>query len=264
MPSNAPPHRPRPLLSLIRNNLLGLIALAFVVAPSSYALADSSTDAKTTRVCVITKTDMLRYVASPGQCRTGEKSFFVSRRGVQGLRGLRGATGAAGAPGAPGAAGATGARGADGVPGPQGVPGVAVTANFAQYYALMPSDNPNPIAPGTDIEFPQDGPNQGTISRRSPTTFILGAVGTYRVTFGATTDSYNSQVQLTVNDVGVPYGTFGRWWYGGMISGDAFITTSAADSSVTVRNVGYDYLMLTPNAGGSNPVAAYLTIQQLG
>ena len=169
MPSHVSPPGTRPLLSVVRNNLLGLIALAFVVAPSSYALAAESMDAKTTRICIINKTGMLRSVASPGYCRTGEKSFFVSRRGVQGLRGVRGDTGAAGAPGATGpagAVGATGANGSDGGPGPQGAPGAAATLNVANYYALVPGDNPGFVMPGEDIAFPQDGPNRAPSRER--------------------------------------------------------------------------------------------------
>ena len=211
---------------------------------------------------------MLRYVASPGVCRTGEKSFFVSRRGVQGLRGVRG-NGAPVAPPAPWrsrrhrrdrAAGHPGDQRTEG--GTQGPPGVAATVNFAEYYALMPSDNPGPVAPGDDIEFPEDGPNQGTITRASSTTFVLADIGTYRVAFGMTIDE-RAQLQLTVNNVGIPYATFG----GGAsahVSGETFITTSVVNSSVTVRNVGFYFLPLTQNAGGSTPITAYLTIQQIG
>lgn len=48
--------------------------------------------------------------------------------------------------------------------GPQGPAGG--TINFADFYALMPPDNAATVAPGTDVSFPQDGPNSGSdISR---------------------------------------------------------------------------------------------------
>jgi len=33
------------------------------------------------------------------------------------------------------------------------------TIAFADFYALMLPDNANMVAPGTDVSFPQDGPN---------------------------------------------------------------------------------------------------------
>jgi hypothetical protein len=265
--SSHAPSPARPLRSLVRNNLLGLVVLA-VIAPGSYALAAESgdTEAKTTRICVITKTGMLRYVASPGHCRAGETSFFVSRRGVQGLRGVRGDTGVAGARGATGAVGPAGAgtSGSDGVPGPQGIPGipgVAATPDFAEYYA--PAEGSHYVQPGDNLEFPQDGPNEGTISRADPaTTFTLAAIGTYRVAFTASVDQ-SAQVQLRLDGVDVPYAAFGRWGGDGILSGEVFITTSVVGSALTLRSSGAYGFFLAANAGGYNPTAAHLTIQQM-
>jgi BclA C-terminal domain/Collagen triple helix repeat (20 copies) len=150
---------PGSILSFARRNLLGLVAIAFVAAPSSFALAASSTSsastaAKTTRICIIKKTGMLRYVKSPGHCRAGERSFFVSRRGVQGLRGVRGADGTRGPVGADGATGATGAVGA---PGGNGVDGT----NGAN--GLSGSDG----APGLDGTNGTNGTN-GTVGATGP------------------------------------------------------------------------------------------------
>jgi len=44
--------------------------------------------------------------------------------------------------------------------GPTGATGGIL--NFADFYALMPPDNSATVAPGTDVSFPQDGPNSGT------------------------------------------------------------------------------------------------------
>lgn len=52
-------------------------------------------------------------------------------------------------------------------PGPQCPAGGVL--NYADFYALMPPDNAATVAPGTDVSFPQDGPNSGTdISRTGP------------------------------------------------------------------------------------------------
>jgi hypothetical protein len=292
---------PGSILSFARRNLLGLTAIAFVAVPSSFALAASSassTAEKTTRVCIVNKTGMLRYVATPGHCRAGEKSFFVSRRGVQGLRGVAGPTGARGIAGATGAIGTTGpvgARGAigtagaagtngtngvagtngtAGTPGVQGTPGTngtqgiqgvagpASTLQYAEFFARMPSDNPATVASGTDILLPQNGPTQGSIARATTSSFTLATIGTYRVSFGASITEA-AQLQLTLNNVGVTYAVFGRATGTGLVNGEAFITTTSINSVITVRNTSAGVVTLTPLAGGPLAVTAYLTIQQL-
>lgn len=62
----------------------------------------------------------------------------------------------AGETGPMGSAGPAGETGPIGPAGPAG--GVL---NYADFYALMPPDNAATVAPGTDVSFPQDGPNSG-------------------------------------------------------------------------------------------------------
>ena len=51
--------------------------------------------------------------------------------------------------------------------------------NYAIFYALMPPDNSATIAPGTDVSFPQDGPNSGSsIVRTEVSSFNLSEIGT--------------------------------------------------------------------------------------
>ena len=45
----------------------------------------------------------------------------------------------------------------------------------------MPHDNSATIASGADVNFPQDGPSSGTITRNGPNTFTLAEFGTYLV-----------------------------------------------------------------------------------
>lgn len=98
------------------------------------------------------------------------------------LIGVPGPTGPAGGP--------TGATGATGTTGPAGS-----ISDFADFYALMPPDNAATVALGTDVSFPQDGPNSGTgISRVSASSFNLSEIGTYYISFQVSVteaDSYN-------------------------------------------------------------------------
>lgn len=76
--------------------------------------------------------------------------------------------------------GPTGSTGPSG--GPTGAAGGIL--NYADFYALMPPDNAATVAPGTDVSFPQDGPNSGTdIARTSASTFNLAQIGKYQVLF---------------------------------------------------------------------------------
>ena len=49
-------------------------------------------------------------------------------------------------------------------------------------YVMGQPDNTATVAPGADVNFPQDGPNSATgITRISPSSFNLSEVGTYQV-----------------------------------------------------------------------------------
>ena len=68
-----------------------------------------------------------------------------------------------------------GPTGPQGPIGPQGPAGGVLA--FADFYALMPPDNTATVAPGTDVSFPQDGPNSGAdISRTGPDSFNLASI----------------------------------------------------------------------------------------
>ncbi len=205
----------------------------------------------------------------------------IGPQGPQGPQGPVGATGATGAVGPQGPqgevgpagpAGATGATGATGPIGPQGPQGevgpagpAGTVLGYADFYALMPTDNAAPITAGTDVAFPQDGANSANgITRASDTSFTLADVGVYQVTFNATA-AEAGQLVLTLNGAELPYTVVGRSATDSEITGTALITTAAADSVLTVRNPVNDTtsLTLTPSAGGANPVSAHLTILRL-
>ena len=187
-------------------------------------------------------------------------------QGPVGPAGPQGETGAQGIQGPIGPAGPQGETGPQGPVGPAGPIGPAggVIA-FADFYALMPSDNPEPIAFGEDVAFPQNGPNSGTgISRLSDTSFNLADVGTYQILFEASVEEAG-QLILTLNGTDLPYTVVGRGTGGTQIVGMSLVTTAVANSVLTVRNPAGTVppITLTPSAGGLRPVSAHLLITQI-
>jgi hypothetical protein len=191
--------------------------------------------------------------------------------GPAGATGVAGATGAPGPQGATGPAGATGVAGATGAPGPQGstgpagATGAAAVTNFADFYALMPPDNAATVAPGTDVGFPQDGPNfGGAIARTSASSFNLSEIGIYNITFQVSVIE-SGQLIVTLNGADVAYTVVGRQSGTTQIVGTCLIQTTVINSVISIRNPAGNSaaLTITPVAGGARPVSAHLVITQL-
>jgi len=183
--------------------------------------------------------------------------------GPQGPMGETGPTGPQGPIGETGPAGPQGPVGETGPTGPQGPAGSVL--GYADFYALMPPDNEATVAPGTDISFPQDGPNSGTsISRSGDSAFILEEIGTYLIEYFATIDE-SGQLVLTLNGEDLEYTVAGRGTGTSQIVGKAIVTTTTAESVLTVRNPegNTEALTLTPLAGGNRAVSAHLIIMQI-
>ena len=123
------------------------------------------------------------------------------------------AQGNPGAQGIQGPQGIPGPRGAQGIPGPQGPSGGAL--DFADFYALMPSDNAATVAVGGNVDFPQDGPSSGTglIARIGVDTFNLTNIGCYQVLFQVSI-SEAGQLVITLDSgsgaIELPYTVVGR------------------------------------------------------
>jgi len=163
----------------------------------------------------------------------------------------------------PGPPGPQGPRGPQGLPGPPGPAGGF--ASYANYFALMPADNETPVAAGADVAFPHDGPSQGTsISRAGASEFNLAEIGTYLVMFQVSVGDAG-QLVLTLNGAELDYTVVGRETGTTQIVGMAMVTTTEADSILTVRNplANGTPLTITPNAGGTFPVSAHLVIAQV-
>ena len=129
----------------------------------------------------------------------------------------------------------------------------------------MPPDNSATIAPGTDVSFPQDGPNSGTgIVRTGADAFILPQIGTYLVMFQVSVTEAG-QLILTLNGQDLAYTVAGRAAGTSQIVGTALVETAVTNSVLTVRNPDGTAaaLTITPLAGGTRPVSAHLLILQL-
>jgi len=171
-----------------------------------------------------------------------------------------GATGPQGLQGIQGETGPTGATGATGATGPAGN-----ALSYADLYALMPPDNAATVAPGTDVSFPQDGPNSGaSITRTGASWFNLSEIGTYQILFNIPV-SEAGQLELTLNGAPLQYTVVGRATGTSDISGMFLVNTTTINSVLTVRNPAGNAaaLTITPLAGGTNPVSAHLVIIQL-
>jgi hypothetical protein len=169
-----------------------------------------------------------------------------------------------GAQGPEGPRGPQGAKGDPGPTGPTGPTGAPGTSQYAEFFALMPPDNPTTVAVGDAVEFPQDGPGNGGITRSDPETFVLPDAGIYRVRFMVSVDEAG-QLGLELNGVLVPYTVFGRATGSSQIVGEALITAAAGDTLSVVNPSGNsNSLTITPIAGGTHPAAASLVIEQLG
>ena len=130
----------------------------------------------------------------------------------------------------------------------------------------MPPDNAATVAPGTDVSFPQDGPNSGSgITRVNDTEFNLAEIGTYEVLFEVSITEAG-QLILTLNGADLEYTVVGRATGASQIIGMAIVSTTVINSILTVRNPSGNAsaLSITPLAGGTRPVSAHLVIIQIG
>ncbi|CCG46214.1 conserved hypothetical protein [Halobacillus halophilus DSM 2266] len=172
-----------------------------------------------------------------------------------------GPEGPAGPAGPEGLEGPTGPQGETGATGPQGPAGGVL--DFADFFALMPPDNADTVAVGTDVSFPQDGPSSpGTgITRDNDSEFNLADIGIYQVLFQVSVTE-PGQLILTLNGADLAYTVVGRATGTSQIIGMALVETTVINSTLTVRNPAGNAtaLTITPLAGGTRPVSAHLVI----
>jgi hypothetical protein len=201
---------------------------------------------------------------------TGEKGLDGTATNT-GSTGSTGPTGSAGFTGQDGNTGPTGMTGPQGDIGPTGFTGANGTSGliaFADFYALMPGDNAATVAVGADVEFPQDGPNDGsgtTIIRAGPSSsFTLSNIGTYEITFQVSVTE-PGQLTITINGLEIGRTVVGRATGTDQIVGMALVSTTVINSVLTIRNPSGNStaLTITPFAGGAQPVSAHLIIKRI-
>lgn len=177
--------------------------------------------------------------------------------GPTGPQGATGATGAVGPTGPQGVAGPTGATGAVGPTGPAG--GIS---EYASFYALAPNDNPTAIAQNTAVEFPNTTASTTGITRLTNSTFNLADTGTYLVMFKVNTNTAG-QLGIAVNGAVQPNATFGNAADDGIIEGKTIITTTAANTVLSIVNPIATAVTVTPSASGTEATVSDLTIIKL-
>ncbi len=177
--------------------------------------------------------------------------------GAIGPTGPQGVTGATGAVGPTGPQGATGATGAVGPTGPAG--GIS---EYASFYALAPNDNPTAIAQNTAVEFPNTTASTTGITRLTNSTFNLADTGTYLIMFKVNTNTAG-QLGIAVNGAVQPNATFGNAADDGIIEGKTIITTTAANTVLSIVNPIATTVTVTPSAGGTEATVSDLTIIKL-
>ena len=238
----------------VRSNVIGYLALFFALGGLSYAAISLPAGSVGTK-------QLKRNAVISSKVKNGS----LLRRDFRAGQIPAGARGPAGATGPQGFTGATGATGAQG---PTGATGAAGPTSFAEFFALMPPDNAATVPAGSAVDFPQNGPSSGSISRTDADTFTLSAIGTYRVTFNVSVTEAG-QLQLSL-DSGAGFTSLSHTVYGratgtSQITGEALVETTTINSLLEVINpVGNTpALTITPLAGGTHPVAASLVIEQL-
>lgn len=187
-------------------------------------------------------------------------------QGVQGYQGTQGPIGPTGPQGIPGPDGAIGPTGPQGVAGATGAVGPTGPAGgiseYASFYALAPNDNPTAIAQNTAVEFPNTSASTTGITRLTNSTFNLADTGTYLIMFKVNTNTAG-QLGIAVNGAVQPNAIFGNAADYGIIEGKTIITTTAANTVLSIVNPIATAFTVTPSAGGTQATVSDFTIIKL-
>jgi len=130
---------------------------------------------------------------------------------------------------------------------------------FAEFYALMPGDNTATIAAGSPVEFPQNGPTNGIITRINASQFNIPAVGIYWVRWQVSI-AEAGQLILQLNGSDIARSVVGRATGTDQIVGETMISTTLPNTILTVTNPSGNPVAITlnPSAGGTRAVSANL------
>lgn len=137
---------------------------------------------------------------------------------------------------------------------------------YGSFYAVMPSDNPAAIAPGSAIAFPNDGPAFGGIVRMTFSAFLIPAVGNYEINWYAMPSTIN-QFLLRLNGAELLHTAIGGGNTNVNMTGSVMISTTSINSVLELinpsGNVGSATLRNAPFSGQNVPFSAWLTIKKL-
>jgi len=165
--------------------------------------------------------------------------------------------------------GPTGPTGTTGTTGTTGATGSAgVSGTFGGFFALMPGDNAATVAAGAAVEFPQDGAAGVGVTRSTATQFVLADIGTYEVSWQVSVDEAG-QLALDVDAGGGPLivanSVAGRATGTSQIMNHVLLTTTVVNSVLRVINPAGNpaALTITPSAGGTHAVSAWLLIKRI-
>ncbi len=169
--------------------------------------------------------------------------------------------------GTPGIPGAVGIPGAGGIPGIPGIPGgTATILGFADFFAIMPIQNPGSIGPNMPVAFPNTSANFGGFVNGG-NMFTLPATATYLVMFQASVTPLGApsgQLMLSVNGVPQPSTVVGRDTASTQIVGISLLPANAGDILRVINPPGNLNIVITPNAGQvASPVTAHLVIVRI-
>jgi hypothetical protein len=141
--------------------------------------------------------------------------------------------------------------------------------HFAEFFGLAPPDNAATVAVGANVQFPQNGPSDGSTVRASASQFFLSNIGTYQVYFQVpVTESGQLVVSLDSGGgpVELPYTVVGRGTTTTQIVETTLVQTTVVNTLLSVQNPAgaSTALTITPLAGGNDPVSSSIVIEQIG
>lgn len=138
---------------------------------------------------------------------------------------------------------------------------VVAPPSYGSFYAMMEPDNPNPITPGSAIDFPNNGPSINIV-RSSSSSFIIPDIATYEIKFSLSSGSIN-QLGVRLNGIKVSNTIISQNTSGIIMSGSYFITTTSLNSIIEIVNFsppGGDLVMLSSS---TIPISAWLIIKKI-
>jgi hypothetical protein len=136
--------------------------------------------------------------------------------------------------------------------------------DYSLFYLLSGASAPVVLV-GDPILFNFDGPTTHRIIRNggtSPSEFVLPDIGFYEVFWQANIASA-AQLELQLNGSQVADTVIGRATADNQLVGDVLIQTTLINEILTINNPGLSQIIITGNAGGSQPVSAVLLIMRI-